>query len=149
MHRVAVAPADVLRAIGSESRLRALHLLQGRELCVCELVDVLGRPHYAVSRDLAALQDAGFIHARREGSWVYHSIAADAVADPFLGGLLGLIERRLADIPRAMADRDRLERRLSLRVGERCVVAVADLPSPTPVRPELFPGGSDGERRDL
>lgn len=133
-------PADVLRAVANESRLRILNLLRGGELCVCELVDALGRPHYAVSRDLAALQKVGFIRERRQGSWVYHSIEPQAEADAFLGGLLGLLERRLAGVPGARADRERLERRLALRVADRCVMAVADLAPPAPPQLEALPG---------
>jgi len=43
------ATVDLLRILGNESRLRILLALAGRELCVCELVDALGRAHYAVS----------------------------------------------------------------------------------------------------
>ena len=104
------ATADLLRVLGNENRLRILQALAGRELCVCELVDALGRAHYAVSRDLAALQKVGLVRERREGSWMYHSIA-----------------------PEAQADEARLARRLALRDGDRCVVAVADFTTQAPV----------------
>lgn len=141
--------ADVLRAVGNESRVRVLHLLLGEDLCVCEIVDVLGRPHYAVSRDLAALQAAGFVRERREGSWVYHSIAPEAWDDAFRGGLLRLMEERLANEPQARADKMRLSRRLALRVGSRCVVAVAHVAAGPEPRVEVPPGGANGESRDL
>lgn len=141
--------ADVLRAVGNESRVRVLHLLLGEDLCVCEIVDVLGRPHYAVSRDLAALQAAGFVSERREGSWVYHSIAPEAWDDAFRGGLLRLLEERLANEPQARADKVRLSRRLALRVGSLCVVAVADVAAGPEPRVEAPPGGANGESRDL
>ena len=149
MDESAVGPAEILRAVGNDSRLRILGLLQGHELCVCELVDAVGRPHYAVSRDLAALQNAGLILERREGSWVYHSIAPLAESDPFLGGLLRLIESRVAHVPAARADRERLARRLALRVEDRCVVGVGDFVSKSAVCLEPFSGGLDGERRDF
>ncbi len=124
---------DLLRALGNESRLRILQALAGRELCVCELVDALSRPHYAVSRDLAALQKVGLVQERREGSWVYHSIAPEAQADAFRSDLLRLVGRRLAGSPEAQADEARLSRRIALRDGDRCVVAVADLATQLPV----------------
>jgi ArsR family transcriptional regulator len=141
--------ADVLRAVGNENRVRVLHLLLGEDLCVCEVVDALGRPHYAVSRDLAALQRAGFVRERREGSWVYHSIAPEARDDPFRGGLLRLVDERLANEPQARADKMRLARRLALRVDRRCVVAVADVAAGPQPRLEAPPGGGHGESRDL
>ncbi len=123
---------DLLRVLGNENRLRILQALAGRELCVCELVDALGRPHYAVSRDLAALQEIGLVRERRQGSWVYHSIAPEAQSDAFRADLLRLVGRRLAGSPEAQADEARLARRIALRDGDRCVVAVADLETQLP-----------------
>jgi ArsR family transcriptional regulator len=130
------ATADLLRVLGNENRLRILQALAGRELCVCELVDALGRAHYAVSRDLAALQKVGLVRERREGSWMYHSIAPEAQADAFRADLLRMVGRRLAGVPEARADEARLARRLALRDGDRCVVAVADFATPAPIRAE-------------
>lgn len=113
------------------------------------IVDVLGRPHYAVSRDLAALQAAGFVRERREGSWVYHSIAAEAWDDSFRAGLLRLMEERLAEEPQARADELRLARRLALRVDRRCVVAVADVAAEPEPDAEAPPGGGHCESRDF
>lgn len=130
------ATADLLRVLGNENRLRILQALADRELCVCELVDALGRAHYAVSRDLAALQKVGLIRERRVGSWVYHSIAPEAQADPFRADLLRLVGRRLAGSAEAQADEVRLARRLALRDGDRCVVAVADFATQAPLNGE-------------
>src|SRR5512139_1818159 len=126
------ATADLLRVLGNENRLRVLQALADRELCVCELVDALGRAHYAVSRDLAALQKVGLVRERRVGSWVYHSIAPEAQADPFRAELLRLVGRRLAGSREAQAD----EARLALRDGDRCVVAVADFTTQAPIHVE-------------
>ncbi len=128
--------ADVLRVLGNESRLRILRALADRELCVCELVDALGRAHYAVSRDLAALKKAGLVRDRRVGSWVYHSLAPQPEADDFRTGLLRMVAQRLTTAPDAAADEARLARRLALRDGDRCVVAVADLALASPLRVE-------------
>ena len=130
------ATAEVLRILGCETRLRIVQALAGRELCVCELVDSLGRPHYAVSRDLAALQKVGLVRERREGSWVYHSLAPKAAAGVFASGLLRLLQQRLVDAPEPRADRERLARRLALRNGNRCVVAVAEVAPPSSTNSE-------------
>ncbi len=117
--------AELLRVLGNETRLRILTALAGGELCVCELVDALGRPHYAVSRDLAALQKVGLVRERREGSWVYHSLVPGGSSGSLPGALLALLKRELATSAEARADRERLAGRLALRDGKRCVVAVA------------------------
>ncbi len=127
------ATAELLRVLGNDVRLRILLTLAGhQELCVCELVDALGRPHYAVSRDLAALQRVGLVREQRKGTWVYHSLAPEAQAEPFFRDMLRLIGDRLADAPEVQTDKGRLVRRLLLRDGDRCVVSVADPPAEAP-----------------
>lgn len=111
-----------MRTLGNERRLRVVHALSRGELCVCELVDTLRRPQYEVSRDLAALRTLGLVADRHEGSWVYYSIPAQVREDPFLGGLLRLIEGQLSADGEVSLDLACLERRLALRADERCIV---------------------------
>jgi DNA-binding transcriptional ArsR family regulator len=115
----------LLRTLGNERRLRIVNALLRSDLCVCELVDVLGRPQYEVSRDLAFLRKLGLVEDRRDGPWAYYSIPADVRADDFLGGLLRLLGPRLSADQDARSDIGRLEHRLALRTGDRCVVGVA------------------------
>lgn len=67
--------ANVFRALGDETRLRILSLLARRELCVCELTTVLGIGQSKASRHLAVLRNAGLVTDRRNGMWVYYSLA--------------------------------------------------------------------------
>jgi ArsR family transcriptional regulator len=62
------------RAFSDETRLRILHLLQGGELCVCELMEALGLPQSKVSRHMAYLKAARLVDDRREGLWVHYSL---------------------------------------------------------------------------
>jgi ArsR family transcriptional regulator len=112
----------LLRTLGNERRLRIVNALLRGDLCVCELVDTLRRPQYEVSRDLSALRKAGLVEDRPEGQWVYYSIPAEVRADEFLGGLLRLVDAHLPDDSDVRFDLARLERRLALRSGVRCVV---------------------------
>ena len=67
---------DVMfRAFSDRTRLRILHLLRGGELCVCDLVEVLGVPQPKASRHLAYLRKAGLVVARKQGLWSYYSLA--------------------------------------------------------------------------
>ena len=68
-------PVAMLRAIADQTRLRILTLLSQRELCVCQLVDVLDEGQSKVSRHLAHLRNAGLVNDRREGLWVYYSLS--------------------------------------------------------------------------
>lgn len=69
-------PIDTLfKAFADETRLRILHLLtRRRELCVCDIMRVLGLPQSKVSRHLAYLRGAGLVQDRKEGLWCHYSL---------------------------------------------------------------------------
>lgn len=68
------------RALGDETRLRLLEQLAAGERNVAELMDSMGLGQSLVSHHLRALREAGLVHDRREGRWVYYSIAGPALA---------------------------------------------------------------------
>jgi ArsR family transcriptional regulator, arsenate/arsenite/antimonite-responsive transcriptional repressor len=73
----------LFRALGDETRLRIIALLSHGELCVCHIERALELSQPNVSRQLGILRAAGVVDARRDGTWVYYSIADqqhDAVA---------------------------------------------------------------------
>ncbi len=115
--------APILKALGDERRLRLLRLLlTKRELCVCELVDALRLPQYEVSRNLAALRKTGLVDDRRDGLWAYYFIPETARQDEFISGLLDLIHEQVTGPKLLSSDLVRLQERLSLRIGDQCVV---------------------------
>src|ERR1700752_2403828 len=61
-------------ALSNRTRLRLLNLMNGREVCVCYFVEILGQSQPKVSRHLAYLRRAGVVAARREGKWMHYSI---------------------------------------------------------------------------
>jgi ArsR family transcriptional regulator len=70
----------VFRALGDETRVRIVALLSHGELCVCHVERALELPQPTISRHLAVLRTAGVVSARRDGTWVYYSLAAQADA---------------------------------------------------------------------
>ena len=64
----------IFKACADATRLRILFLLAVRELCVCELVEVLEIPQGKVSRHLAVLKNAGLVRDRRARTWIYYSL---------------------------------------------------------------------------
>jgi ArsR family transcriptional regulator len=65
---------EIFGACADETRLRVLFLLTQRELCVCELVEVLEMPQGKISRHLGVLKRAGLVRDRREGVWIYYAL---------------------------------------------------------------------------
>jgi DNA-binding transcriptional ArsR family regulator len=66
--------ANIFKALSDETRLRVMKLLQERELCVCELMQVLSMSQPRISRHLSVLKNAGLVDDRRDGKWVYYSL---------------------------------------------------------------------------
>ncbi|MFL6764445.1 MAG: ArsR/SmtB family transcription factor [Sphingomicrobium sp.] len=74
--------ADRFQALADSTRLRILALLRLMELSVGELAQVLGQSQPRVSRHLKILADAGVLERRKEGSWVFLTIADAERVDP-------------------------------------------------------------------
>ncbi len=55
-------------------RLAVLQLLKVRELCVCELCEILKVNKSKLSFHLKTLKEADLVSARQEGRWVYYSL---------------------------------------------------------------------------
>mgnify|MGYP001821984642 CR=1 FL=1 len=65
--------ADLYKALADETRLAALALILAHgELCVCDVMEVLGVTQSKASRHLRYLKNAGLLEDRREGTWVYY-----------------------------------------------------------------------------
>jgi ArsR family transcriptional regulator, lead/cadmium/zinc/bismuth-responsive transcriptional repressor len=67
--------AKVLDLSGNEVRLKVLYLLsEEKELCPCDISDILNMSVPAISQHLRKLKDAEIIESRRESQTIYYSI---------------------------------------------------------------------------
>ncbi|UCF58958.1 MAG: winged helix-turn-helix transcriptional regulator [Candidatus Bathyarchaeota archaeon] len=69
----------LLKALANETRLKMLRLLNIREMCVCELTVALNLTQPTASHHLSILQNVGLIKDRKEGKWVFYSVAKSDV----------------------------------------------------------------------
>lgn len=79
--------AELFKALSEPSRLRIIHSLMQRELCVCDLCDVLGMQQSAVSHQLRVLRNLRIVKRRKEGKMMYYSIDDQHIEGLFLQGL--------------------------------------------------------------
>jgi ArsR family transcriptional regulator, arsenate/arsenite/antimonite-responsive transcriptional repressor len=115
--------AEQIQALADLTRLRLLNLLtQAREICVCELVDALVMPQYAVSRHLHVLAQAGYLEDRKSGRWVYYRIMPGL--KPYQRTLLRAVTDLREESPVFREDEERASRRLSLRRAGVCCVGL-------------------------
>jgi ArsR family transcriptional regulator len=63
------------KAISDPTRIRILKLLQGGELCVCEIMEVLCLVQSTASKHLSILKMAGLVESRKGGTWSYYRLA--------------------------------------------------------------------------
>src|SRR5437867_396847 len=80
MYATAPGPDRLFRALADPTRLRILHLLQGGELCVGDLVKVLDVPQPTASRHLAYLRRARLVSVGKRGLWCFYALAPAATA---------------------------------------------------------------------
>ena len=79
--------SDTLALAGNEARLNIIYLIEEeRELCPCDLADILGMSIPAVSQHLKKLRDGGVVQNRKEGQTVYYSLAPEKlkILKPFI-----------------------------------------------------------------
>lgn len=69
------ATVAIAKALSDRARLRILMFLRPGELCVCQMVELLGLAPSTVSRHLSILQQAGLLVSRKDKRWVYYSLA--------------------------------------------------------------------------
>ena len=97
------ARTEVLfRAFADRNRLRILHVLRAGEVCVGDLVQILGVPQARVSRHLAYLRKSGLVRARRSGLWMHYSLAP--ARGPVHRALLGCLRGCFRELPELAAD---------------------------------------------
>ena len=55
------------------TRVRILKILEGGEMCVCQIIAILSLGQSTVSKHLFLLRAAGLIKDRRDRKWVHYS----------------------------------------------------------------------------
>ncbi len=100
-------PSDLFAAFADPTRLRILSLLhQQKEICVCDLCEVLGVLQPKVSRHLAILRDAGLVDVRSDGKWKFYALAQPATS--LQRTLLRCVGSCLGEVEELAADRETL-----------------------------------------
>jgi ArsR family transcriptional regulator len=65
---------QIYKCLCDETRLRILHLLTRRSLCVCHIQTILGLPQVAVSKHLRYLRARKLVQAKRHRQWMFYSL---------------------------------------------------------------------------
>ena len=117
--------ALLFAALSDRTRLRLLNLMDGREVCVCYFVAILGQSQPKISRHLAYLRRARVVSARREGKWMHYRIVTPGDA-----GAAKILRETLA----ALREEKAMQADL-VRLGKACCApenALLRVGAPTP-----------------
>jgi len=66
---------NITKALSDENRIRALMMLTGGELCVCQIIEMLGLAPSTVSKHMSILRQASLVQTRKDGRWIYYRLA--------------------------------------------------------------------------
>jgi len=80
---------NVLKALSDESRIRILNILNKRDVCVCEMQEILGLTQTNISKHLSKLKDLKLVVSEKQGQYVFCSINKQALRKyPFIRAIL-------------------------------------------------------------
>ena len=109
----------IAKALSDPNRVRILLALRHGELCVCQLVELLGIASSTISRHLSILDRAYLVRGRREGRWAYYSRGGVTAPDA-VRATLDWIDTTAGVSPTAREDADRLAEITRISPEELC-----------------------------
>ncbi len=65
----------ITKALSDENRVRVLMALSTRELCVCQITELLNLAPSTVSKHMSILKQARLAESEKSGKWVYYRLA--------------------------------------------------------------------------
>lgn len=104
----------VMKSVADPTRVRILKLLDGGEMCVCQIVAILELSQSTVSKHLFLLKMAGLVKERQEKKWVHYSLDGSEGV-PYARKMLNTLKGWLDDDP--VIGRDRKREALAREIG--------------------------------
>lgn len=90
---------ELFRLLADPTRLRILVLLYHRELCVCEISDILNISQPKISRHIAKLRTTGLVNLSRHAQWVFYQLNRDENEQESVNNLLvGILQQILDEV---------------------------------------------------
>jgi len=91
--------AIIFKALGDETRIKILRMLEGTSLCACEILTALNVTQPTLSHHMKVLNQAGIVKTEKIGTWSHYSINTDfiGVVIPFINQLNHFQEPHLCE----------------------------------------------------
>lgn len=75
--------SELFKVFGDSTRLKILFVLFEKEVCVCDIANIVEMQQSAVSHQLRVLKQANLVKYRRVGKAIYYSLSDDHVKTIF------------------------------------------------------------------
>jgi len=110
---------NITKALSDENRVRALMMLRNGELCLCQLIEMLGLAPSTVSKHMAILYQAGLVDTRKQGRWNYYRLV-DKGAPEYVLEAIKWVQEATARDKQIVADTRQLKRVCRIDKDELC-----------------------------
>ena len=81
------ALSSFFKVLGDPTRMKIMWVLDRKELCVCDIAELLDMTKSAVSHQLAILRHTNLVKYRKEGKSVFYTLSDEHVRLLFEAGL--------------------------------------------------------------
>lgn len=110
---------SITKSLADESRLRIIMALDGRELCVCQITELLGLAPSTVSKHMAILTQARLVENRKDGRWRYYRLAGGDAPEEGRNAIAWVFSS-VSNAPRIRQDSETLKDMLKISPEELC-----------------------------
>ncbi len=104
--------AERLKALSDPTRLKILHAVENRELCVSDILALVGGSQANLSKHLTRMRTSGVLAARRKGTSIFYRVV-DPAAFTICRTVCDALEQRAASEHRLLKSVARAARKAS------------------------------------
>jgi ArsR family transcriptional regulator, arsenate/arsenite/antimonite-responsive transcriptional repressor len=110
----------ITKALSDPNRVRALMALRDGELCVCQIIELLGLAPSTVSKHMSILKQAGLVENRKEERWMYYRLLNKKAQTLMIQGSLEWFFKVLEDDVTGCSDYYNLKKILKQNPSNLC-----------------------------
>lgn len=75
--------SELFKIFGDPTRLKILFVLFEKEVCVCDIAEIIGMQQSAISHQLRILKQANLVKYRRDGKTIFYSLSDNHIKTIF------------------------------------------------------------------
>ncbi len=73
--------AEFFKVFADSTRMKIIYALMEKELCVCDIAEIVGTTQSAISHQLRLLKQSKLVKFRKEGKEVFYSLDDDHIEE--------------------------------------------------------------------